>query len=301
MNTANFKGILTALITPFKGGELDLPAFRNLVEWQIDQGICGLVPCGTTGESPTLSDDEHKKVVEACIDVAAKRVPVIVGAGSNNTAKAASLARHARDKGADGVLVVAPYYNKPTQAGLIAHYKAVSEAAALPTIVYNIPGRSIVNITPATMKELAAMPYIAGVKDATGDLTRPTTTRMDCGADFLQLSGEDATTAGFLAQGGHGAISVTSNLAPADCVALYDAWEANDMIRFAAIRDRLHPLHQALFAETSPAPVKYALSKLGFGSDELRLPLVPASGETRAMLDGLMARLNLPSPLKKAA
>ncbi len=301
MNTKNFKGILTALITPFKNGALDIASFDTLVEWQIEQGIHGLVPCGTTGESPVLTDDEHKIIVERCIAIAKGRVPVIAGAGSNNTAKSVAMGEHARKAGADGILVVAPYYNKPTQNGMIAHFSTVSEAAALPTIVYNIPGRSVVNITPATMKALAALPYIAGVKDATGDLTRPTTTRLDCGDGFIQLSGEDATTAGFLAQGGHGAISVTSNIAPAACAEVYNAWMAKDFTRFDAVRDMLHPLHQTLFSETSPSPIKFGMSRMGLCRNELRLPLLPASPETEVALAALLDTLSLPAPMKKAA
>lgn len=294
MNNEKFKGIHTALITPFSQGRVDLPRFRDFVEWQINQGIHGLVPCGTTGESPTLSVEEHKSVVETCIEVAAGRVPVTAGVGSNNTAKSVELAKHAKDAGADAALIVAPYYNKPTQAGMLKHFEAVSEAASLPSFVYNIPGRSIVDVAHDTMQELAKMPYIAGVKDATADLSRPTAVRLDCGADFIQLSGEDASTAGFLAQGGHGAISVTSNVAPFSCSRLYEAWTSGDLQEFARIRDLLNPIHEAMFMESSPAPIKRALSQLGFCDDELRLPLISASKETQDCLKTVLANAQLP-------
>lgn len=295
MNCTKFKGIFTALITPFTadGQELDLKAFRNLVDWQIDQGIHGLVPCGTTGETPVLSDDEYKSIIDTCIDVANKRVPIIVGAGSNNTNKSIAMAEYAKNKGADAILVVAPYYNKPTQQGILAHYKSIASATDLPLITYNIPGRSVINIEPNTLKELSKVDHIIGVKDATGDLTRPTQTRLQCGADFLQLSGEDATIAGYLAQGGHGSISVSSNIAPKLYRAMYDAWEQKDITTFEMIRDRLHPLAEAMFIEASPAPVKFGLSTLGLCESSVRLPLVQCSDLTQKIIKDTLNDLEL--------
>lgn len=295
MNNNIFKGIFTALITPFNedASEVDLNAFSQFVEWQIAQGIHGLVPCGTTGETPVLSDDEYKTVVKRCINIAKGNCPVIVGAGSNNTAKSVAMANYARECGADGILVVSPYYNKPSQEGLFMHFETVAKAAQLPVIVYNIPGRSVVNIAPETMQRLSKVPNIIGVKDATGDLTCPTRTRLDCGVDFVQLSGEDATVAGYLAQGGHGAISVLSNSAPSALVALYDSYTSKNMTRFNELRDTLFPLAENLFKEPSPAPVKYILSKLGLCNNNLRLPLLPISSTLADILDQDIERLNL--------
>ncbi len=284
-----FKGSITALITPFRNGEVDWAAFEKHVEWQIDCGTNGLVPCGTTGESPTLSHEEHRAVVERCIRIAAGRVPVIAGTGSNSTREATDLTRHAQKAGANGALIVTPYYNKPSQEGLYQHFKALHDATDIPIIIYNIPGRSVIDMSIDTMCRLAELPRIVGVKDATADLARPLNLRHRLGDSFCQLSGEDATVTGFLAQGGHGCISVTSNIAPAECAQLHAAWNAGDLKTMVALRDRLAPLHKALFCETSPAPVKYGASVLGFGTDEVRLPLVTATPTARAAMDEAMA------------
>ncbi|MDF2764584.1 MAG: 4-hydroxy-tetrahydrodipicolinate synthase [Rhodospirillales bacterium] len=268
-----FQGSITALITPFRNGAVDETAFQKIVDWQVKQGTKALVPCGTTGESPTLSHEEHMRVVELCIEAAGRRVPVIAGTGSNSTAEAIQLTRHAKKAGADAALVVTPYYNKPTQEGLYQHFKAVHDAADLPIVIYNIPGRCIVDMSVDTMARLAKLPNIVGVKDATADLARPLATRLAIGPKFCQLSGEDATALPFLAQGGHGCISVTSNIAPRLCADMHEAWARGDLQAAMAINERLMPLHQALFCETSPGPVKYAASLLGFCSAETRLPL----------------------------
>lgn len=289
-----FQGSLTALVTPFAtDGSVDAAAFQAYVDWQIKEGTNGLIPVGTTGESPTLSHDEHKRVVELCVEAAAGRVPVIAGAGSNSTHEAVDFTRHAKATGADAVLVVTPYYNKPTQEGLYQHYKAVHDAADIPIIIYNIPGRSVVDMSVKTMARLAELPNIAGVKDATNDLARPLATRLEIGPDFCLLSGEDATIAAFLAQGGHGCISVTSNVAPALCAQLHTAWRAGDMTNFTAVRDRLMPLHQALFVETSPGPVKHALSLLGKCAPTTRLPLVPVAESTKVAVEAAMRRVGV--------
>lgn len=293
-----FYGSIPALITPFKNGEIDWPAFDSFVEWQIDQGSHGLVPAGTTGESPTLSHDEHKKIVKRCVDIAAGRVPVIAGSGSNSTKEAIELTQDAKASGADAVLIVTPYYNKPTQDGLIAHYTAIENAVDIPIIIYNIPGRCIVDMSVATMAELYKLPNIVGVKDATGDLDRPLQTLREIGSDFCQLSGNDGTVAGFLAQGGVGCISVTANIAPALCSQMHEAWRAGNMDVFSDIRDRLGPIHDALFVEASPAPVKYAASRLGLCHDDVRLPLVKASEQCRAIVDSAMAQAGI-APGKK--
>jgi 4-hydroxy-tetrahydrodipicolinate synthase len=277
-----FRGSIVALVTPFRDGAIDEKALGDLIEWHIAEGTHGFVPVGTTGESPTLSHAEHEQVVEQCIRVVAGRRPVIAGAGSNSTREAISLAQHAEKAGADAALVVTPYYNKPTQAGLFAHFKAIHDATGLPIIIYNIPGRSIVDMTPETMGRLAELPRIVGVKDASNDIVRPLLTHESCGADFLQLSGEDANIVAFMAHGGHGCISVTANVAPKLCAELHDAWAAGQHDQALSIHRRLMPLHQALFCESSPAPTKYALSLLGRCRAELRLPLVeplPASQE----------------------
>jgi 4-hydroxy-tetrahydrodipicolinate synthase len=285
-----FKGSIVALITPFKDGKVDEKAFQAFVEWQIAQGTQGLVPCGTTGESPTLSHEEHMRVVELCVNAAAGRVPVIGGTGSNSTAEAVALTRHAKEAGADAALVVTPYYNKPSQEGLYQHYKAIHDAVELPIVIYNIPGRCVVDMSVATMARLAKLPNIVGVKDATADLTRPLRTRLEIGPDFCQLSGEDATITAFLAQGGHGCISVTANIAPAQCAALHRAWQAGDLATVERLRDQLMPLHDAMFVETSPGPVKYAASLLGLCSEELRLPLVSVTDGTRATMRDAMVK-----------
>lgn len=290
-----FKGSITALITPFRNGEIDWAAFDKLVEWQIESGTDGLVPVGTTGESPTLSHEEHHQVVQRCIKITNGRVPVIAGTGSNSTAEAISLTRHAQSDGADGALVVTPYYNKPTQDGLYAHYKALHDATDIPIIIYNIPGRSVIDMSNDTMSKLAELPRIVGVKDATGDLGRPLLLRNRLGDGFCQLSGNDDTATAFLAQGGHGCISVTSNIAPVQCAKMHDAWQAGDLKTMIEMRDLLAPVHKALFCETSPPPVKYAASVLGFGTDEVRLPLVAASKTARAAVDEALAAAKLAS------
>jgi 4-hydroxy-tetrahydrodipicolinate synthase len=277
-----FHGSLTALITPMRAdGAVDERAFADFVDWQIKQGTKGLVPVGTTGESPTLSHAEHRRVVEITIEVAAGRVPVIAGAGSNSTAEAIELTRHARQAGAAAALVVTPYYNKPTQEGLFLHYTAIADAVDLPIVIYNIPPRSVIDMTAETMGRLAKHPNIVGVKDATANLTRPLHTRRTCGADFVQLSGEDHTALPFLAAGGHGCISVTSNIAPRLCAAMHEAWAAGRLQDAMAIQERLVPVHDAMFAETSPAPVKYAASLLGHGTAHCRLPIAPLTEATR--------------------
>ncbi|MCR8825096.1 4-hydroxy-tetrahydrodipicolinate synthase [Pseudosulfitobacter koreensis] len=288
-----FKGSMPALVTPFQDGALDLDTLKKLVDWQIEQGSSGLVPVGTTGESPTLSHGEHDKVVEEVVKAAAGRIKVIAGAGSNNTVESVRLARHAEAAGADAVLVVTPYYNKPTQAGVIAHFAAVHDACKLPIIVYNIPGRSVVDISNATMAELAKMERIVGVKDATGDLQRVNDQRMMCGPDFIQLSGEDGTAHGFNAQGGVGCISVTANVAPKLCADVQAACAAGDYAKALALQDKLMPLHKAIFTEPGLVGVKYAMSRLGLCSAEVRLPHVPLTESTRALVDKALAHAGL--------
>jgi len=288
-----FKGSVTALITPFTNGRVDEAAFQRFVQWQIDQGSHGVVPCGTTGESPTLTHAEHRRVTELCIEVAKGKVPVIAGTGSNATEEAISLTRHAAEAGADAALVVTPYYNKPTQEGLYQHFKAISEATDIPILIYNIPGRSIVDMSVETMARVAKLPNIVGVKDATADLVRPAKTRAAIGRDFAQLSGEDATVVPFLAQGGHGCISVTSNVAPRACADLHEAWRRRDLDAVERINDRLMPLHQALFIEASPGPVKYAASLLGHCENRLRLPLVSVTPATEERVREAMAHAGL--------
>ena len=280
-----FKGSLPALVTPFRNGELDLETLKKLVEWHIGEGSNGLVPVGTTGESPTLTHREHEVVVEEVVKAAAGRVPVIAGAGSNNTTEAIRLVRHAESVGADAALVVTPYYNKPTQSGLIAHFTALHDCAELPIIIYNIPGRSVVDMSPETMGKLAELPRIVGVKDATGDLARVCDQRITCGPDFIQLSGEDATAHGFNAQGGTGCISVTANVAPRLLSQMQAACLAGDYATALEIQDRLMPLHKAIFTEPGLVGVKYAMSQLDLCSDEVRLPLTGLSDDTRALVD----------------
>ena len=283
-----FKGSMPALVTPFQGGELDLETLKKLVEWHIGEGSHGLVPVGTTGESPTLSHEEHETVVAEVVKAAAGRIPVIAGAGSNNTLEAIRFVQFAAEAGADAALVVTPYYNKPTQRGLIAHYTALHDCAEIPIIIYNIPGRSVIDMTPDTMGELAKLPRIVGVKDATGDLARVCDTRMSCGADFIQLSGEDATAHGFNAQGGVGCISVTANVAPKLLSQMQEACLAGDYATALEIQDRVMPLHKAIFTEPGLVGAKYAMSKLGLCSDEVRLPLVGLSDGTKAKVDAAL-------------
>jgi 4-hydroxy-tetrahydrodipicolinate synthase len=290
-----FKGSIPALITPFTdNGAVDEQAFAAHVEWQIAEGSSGLVPVGTTGESPTLSHDEHKRVVELCIEVAAKRVPVIAGAGSNNTDEAIELALHAQEAGADALLVVTPYYNKPTQKGLFAHFSAVAEAVKLPIVIYNIPPRSVVDMSPETMGALVkAHKNIVGVKDATGKIDRVSEQRISCGKDFIQLSGEDGTALGFNAHGGVGCISVTANVAPRLCSEFQEATLKSDYKAALKLQDRLMPLHHALFVETSPGPIKYAVSLLGHCAPEARLPMVPVSDSTKKVVKDAMVHAGL--------
>ena len=288
-----YTGSFVALLTPMKNGAVDEAAFQSFVDWQINQGTNGLVPCGTTGESPTLTHAEHKRVTELCIETTAGRVPVMAGAGSNSTAEAVDLARHAEGAGANSVLVVSPYYNKPTQAGLYAHFKAVNDAVGIPIYVYNIPGRSVVNVDLGTMARLAELPNIAGVKDATSDLTLPMAYKRSIGPDFCQMSGEDATAIPYLAAGGHGCISVTANIAPALCAAQHAAWNAGDVAGAQAIQDRLFAVHTAMFCESSPGPVKYAGELLGLCGAEMRLPLVEISAASKTQVEAALKEAGL--------
>lgn len=288
-----FKGSNVALITPFKNGELDLDTLKKLVEWHVGEGTHGLVPVGTTGESPTLTHDEHDKVVEEVVRAAAGGPPVIAGAGSNNTLESIRLAQSAEKAGADAVLVVTPYYNKPTQRGLVAHYTSIHDSTNIPIIIYNIPGRSVVDMTPETMGELAKLKRIVGVKDATGDLARVPLTRLTCGTDFIQLSGEDATALGYNAHGGLGMISVTANVAPKLCAKMQEATLKGDFAKALEITDQLMPLHKAIFTEPGLVGAKYAMSKLDLCSDEVRSPLVGLTDETKAMIDAGMAHAGL--------
>ncbi|WP_101341141.1 4-hydroxy-tetrahydrodipicolinate synthase [Cereibacter azotoformans] len=287
------RGSIPALVTPFKNGELDLDTLKKLVDWQIAEGSTGLVPVGTTGESPTLSHEEHETVIEAVVQAAAGRVPVIAGAGSNSTTEGIRLIRFAERVGADAALVVTPYYNKPTQAGLIAHFTALHDCCNLPIVIYNIPGRSVVDMTPETMGRLAQLPRIIGVKDATGKIERVSQQRASCGAEFLQLSGEDATALGFNAHGGVGCISVTANVAPRLCAEFQQATLRGDYATALEYQDRLMPLHEAIFLEPGLVGAKYALSQLGLCSDEVRLPLVGLTDPTKARIDAAMRHAGL--------
>jgi len=281
------------MITPFTNGAVDFETLNAFIEWQISEGSHGLVPVGTTGESPTLSHEEHEQVIEATVKAAAGRVPVIAGAGSNNTVEAIRFLKHAQKVGADAGLVVTPYYNKPTQAGLIAHYRALHDACDLPIIIYNIPGRSVIDMSPETMGELAKLPRIIGVKDATGKLERVSMQRQTCGKDFVQLSGEDATALGFNAHGGVGCISVTANVAPKLCAQFQEATLAGDYAKALEFQDRLMPLHTAIFLEPGLVGAKYALSRLGKCSDEVRLPLVGLTDGVKAAIDAAMEHAGL--------
>jgi 4-hydroxy-tetrahydrodipicolinate synthase len=286
----SFKGSIPALITPLRDGKVDEAAFRKLVSWQIAQGSHGLVPCGTTGESPTLSHEEHMRVVEICVEEANGRVPVIAGAGSNATEEAIALTRHAKNVGADAVLSVTGYYNKPSQEGMYRHFAAIADAVDIPIIVYNIPARAIVEISVETMGRLSKIANIIGVKDATANLMRPTRERAACGTDWRLLSGEDGTSLGYMAHGGHGCISVTANVAPKLCSEFQNACMQGAFERALQLQDRLMPLHDAMFCEPSPAPVKYAASLLGLCTDEVRLPLVPVTDAARAMVKAALAK-----------
>jgi 4-hydroxy-tetrahydrodipicolinate synthase len=285
----SIKGSIPALITPMQGGKVDEAAFRKLVSWQIAEGSHGLVPCGTTGESPTLSHEEHMRVVEICVEEANGRVPVIAGAGSNSTAEAIMLSRHAKKVGADAVLSVTGYYNKPSQEGLYRHFAAVAAAVDIPILLYNIPGRAIVDISVETMARLCKIANIIGVKDATANLMRPTRERAACGKNWRMMSGEDGTALGYMAHGGHGCISVTANVAPRLCAEFQNACMNGDFQKALVLQDRLMPVHDAMFVEPSPAPVKYAGSLLGLCTDEVRLPLVPATDNARAVIRAALA------------
>ena len=287
------RGSLVALVTPFKNGQVDVDTLKKLVEWHIKQGTHGLVPVGTTGESPTLTHEEHEMVVTETVKAAAGRVPVVAGAGSNNTAESLRHMKHAKAVGADAALVVTPYYNKPTQEGLYAHFATLHDVVELPIVIYNIPPRSVVDMSPKTMGELAKLPRIIGVKDATGDLSRVSQQRITCGVDFLQISGEDATAHGFNAQGGVGCISVTANVAPALCSALQSACLTGDYAKALEIQDRLMPLHQAVFTEPGLVGVKFAMSELGLCSDEVRLPLTPLTEGTKDLLRAALRHAGL--------
>ncbi len=291
-----FKGVITALITPFKNGAIDEDAYRNLIEWQITEGVHGLVPCGTTGESPTLTHDEHNQLVKICVEQARGRVPVIAGTGSNSTEEAIYLTSHAKKYGADAALVVTPYYNKPTQEGLYRHFKAIHDSCGLPIIIYNIPGRSVINMTDETIAKLADLPNIAGIKDATGDLARPLSLSRRLGANagnFCMLSGEDITALSFNISGGVGCISVTSNIAPRLCAELQNKWFAGDIKGAMELNRKLYPLHQAMFVETNPAPVKYAASLLKLCTSNMRLPMLEPNPDSQELIQQAMHEIGL--------
>ncbi len=288
-----FKGSMPALVTPFKDGAVDFDTLKRLVDWHVDKGSHGLVPVGTTGESPTLTHSEHEAVVDTVVKAAAGRIPVIAGAGSNNTAEALRFVHHAQNVGADGALVVTPYYNKPTQAGLYEHFRMLHDESNIPIIIYNIPGRSAVDMTPETMGKLAQLPRIAGVKDATGDLARVCAQRITCGLDFIQVSGEDATAHGFNAQGGTGCISVTANVAPALCSQMQEACLAGDYATALKLQDRLMPLHQAIFTEPGVSGAKYAMSLLDLCEDSVRLPLMPLTEPTKDKIHAALRHAGL--------
>jgi 4-hydroxy-tetrahydrodipicolinate synthase len=281
MSQPLFQGVLPALVTPFRGGAVDEEAFVALVERQIAGGVHGLVPVGTTGETATLSHEEHRRVVELCVETARGRLPVIAGAGSNSTDEAIELTRHAKAIGADAALVVTPYYNRPSQAGLYAHFKAINDAVQLPVLVYNVPSRSSVDISNEVLAELSKLPNIVGIKDATGDMARASVQRIQCGEDWVMLSGDDPSALGYMAHGGHGGISVTANVAPEQTAALYNAALGGDWKGALQVQDQLIRLHKALFSDASPAPTKFALTHLGLSTDEVRLPLVAASEASR--------------------
>ncbi|OEJ69406.1 4-hydroxy-tetrahydrodipicolinate synthase [Magnetovibrio blakemorei] len=288
-----YKGSFVALLTPFQDGIVDEKAYQSFVDWQVKQGTDGVIPCGTTGESPTLTHAEHRRVTEMCIEVTAGRIPVMAGAGSNSTAEAVALAVHAEQAGANSVLVVTPYYNKPTQAGLYAHFKAVNDAVGIPIFIYNIPGRSVVDMSLETMKRLSELPNIAGVKDATGDVARPVAYAKALGPDFCQMSGEDATAIPYLAAGGHGCISVTANIAPALCAEQHAAWAAGNVARAMEIQQMLIPVHQSMFCESSPGPVKYAAQLMGLCSAEMRLPLCEIADSSKIQVENAIRTLGL--------
>lgn len=287
------KGSITALVTPFKNGQIDEKSFQDFVNWQIENGTHGLVPCGTTGESATLSDKEHRRVVALCVEAANGRVPVIAGAGSNETSVSIEYAKHAKEEGADAALVVTPYYNKPNQEGIFQHFKAISEAVDIPIVVYNIPGRSVVDITNDTMGRLAKLPTVIGCKDATGDITRVQGLIDRCGEDFIQLSGDDPSSMGHSAHGGSGAISVGSNIAPREYADFHEALVAGDYATAKHINAKLDRLHKDLFLCPSPAPAKYALSLLGMMETDVRLPIVPCVDSTQRAVEAAMKRAGI--------
>jgi len=286
-------GSITALVTPFKDGAVDEASFRKFINWQIENGTHGLVPVGTTGESPTLSHKEHERVIEITVDEVRGRVPVIAGAGSNSTAEAIAFSKHAEQVGADAVLIVTPYYNKPTQAGMYAHFKAINDAIGIPILIYNIPARSVIDMSVDTMARLYELRNIVGVKDATANIARVSQQRRAMGPDFLQFSGEDATALGFMAHGGHGCISVTANAAPRLCSELQNACLKGDYAAALKVQDRLMPLHDSLFVETNPSPVKYAASVLGLMQEDVRLPLIPVTEGTRKVVRSAMVHAGL--------
>ncbi len=288
-----FFGSIPALITPFENGKVDYDSFQKIIQWSTEQGSHGFVPCGTTGESPTLSHDEHKNVVEICIKIVDKRVPVIAGTGSNNTIEAIEFTKHAEESGADGALIVTPYYNKPTQQGLYLHYKKIAESTNLPIIIYNIPGRSIVDMSIETMVKLSMIKNIIGVKDATNDLFRPLLTRTKIKKDFCYLSGEDGTALAYLIQGGNGCISVTANIAPKLCSELHNHWKNKEIDKALQINLKLAKIHHALFIESSPGPVKYAAELLNLCSAETRLPIAPIKDSTKLIIKQCMSEANL--------
>jgi 4-hydroxy-tetrahydrodipicolinate synthase len=288
-----FKGSFTALITPFRGGKVDEDAFAKFVEWQIAEGTHGLVPCGTTGESPTLSTEEHKRVIALCVEVARKRVPIVAGCGSNSTEEAIDLTAFAKSAGADATLQVMPYYNKPTQEGLYLHVKAINDAVDLPIILYNVPVRTITDMSVATMVRAAKLKNVIGVKDATANVARVTQQRNACGEKFVQLSGEDGTCLGFMAHGGVGCISVTSNIAPRLCADFQNACLAGEWQKALVLQDKLMPLHDSMFCETNPAPVKYAAARLGLCAEDCRLPLAPLTDASRKAVDKALADIGL--------
>jgi len=286
-------GSITALVTPFKDGRIDETCFQSLIERQVDAGTAGLVPAGTTGESATLSHEEHRRLIELCVETAAGRAPVIAGAGSNATAEAVELASFAERAGADAILSVTGYYNKPTQAGLIAHFTALHEATRLPIILYNVPGRTASNLSVETIGVLSKLPRIIGVKDATGDLDRVALQRLESGAEFIQLSGEDMTAVGFNAMGGGGCIGVTANVAPELCAQMQTASLERDHVTALSLQDRLAPLHEVIFLETSPGPAKYAMSLMGLCAEDVRMPLAPSSEATKRSVRDVLANMGL--------
>ncbi len=293
MTAASLRGSMTALITPFSQGAVDEKAFQRFCDWQIAEGTDALVPTGTTGESATLDYDEHKRVIVLCIEVAKGRVPVIAGTGSNATSEAIEMTLFAQQAGADAALIVTPYYNKPTQEGMVQHFKAIHDATDIPILLYNVPGRTAVDLSAESVARLAELPRIVGIKDASNDLNRPAKTRILVGEDFVQLSGEDASIIPFLGNGGHGCISVTANVAPRLLAELHDSWQAGEIAHARAINDRLMPLHGALFAETSPSPAKYATQLLGMTDAEVRLPLVEIGTETQGKVRSAMQHAGL--------